>query len=304
MKPLVVTPGDPDGIGFEVTAAALVGFTRPVVVVGHAPAFARAAASTDLRWSHTQSWPAADQGVSLLDPGDTDEAVEVASIRTAVQACLDGRAAGLVTGPIHKAKLAQRGFHHPGHTDFLGELCGIARPVMAFVGGQVRVALVTVHLPLRAVPAAVTTAGVLHTVQTADHALRTQLGMPAPRLVVCGLNPHAGDEGLLGREEIEIIEPAVIAARASGIDAQGPVSAETAFRLAVEGRTDLVVAMYHDQGLAPLKALDFGRSVNWTLGLPIVRTSVDHGTAYDIAWTGKAEPASMQAALMLADQLC
>ncbi len=303
MSPLVLTPGDPDGIGPEVTAQALVGLERPVVVVGDAAAFERAARSAGLDCSRVDHWPATPAGVSLLDPGDEHEPVEVASIRAAVAACLEGKAGALVTGPIHKAKLARRGFHHPGHTDFLGELCGVERPVMAFVGGSVRVALVTVHLPLRAVPDALTTERVAHTVRTADRALRSQLGLTAPRLAVCGLNPHAGDEGLLGREEIDIIEPAVAALRADGIDARGPVSAETAFRWAVAGETDLVVAMYHDQGLAPLKALDFGRSVNWTLGLPIVRTSVDHGTAYDVAWTGAADPTSMRSALELADRL-
>jgi len=240
------------------------------------------------------------RGLAVLDPGDADEPVEIAAIRLAVGACLEGRARALVTGPIHKKRLADRGFRHPGHTDFLGELCGIADPVMAFAGGSVRVALVTVHLPLSAVPAAITLERVLHTARTADAALRHQLHLDAPRLLVCGLNPHAGDGGLLGREEIEVIAPACAALREEGIDAVGPVSAEAAFLMAREGRGDMVVAMYHDQGLAPLKALDFGRSVNWTLGLPIVRTSVDHGTADDIAGKGIADSGSMLAALQLA----
>lgn len=302
--PLFVTPGDPAGIGPEVTAKALAAQPpdRPVVIVGAgAPMVAEAA-------RHGLELPVAPQvlptaGCVLWPTDDADEAPEVAALRVSVAACLDGRGAALVTGPIHKARLAARGFHHAGHTDFLGELCGVDRPVMAFVGGQLRVALVTVHLPLSAVPAAVTTERVLHTIRTAHDALVHQLGLAAPRLAVCGLNPHAGDDGLLGHEDRDVVAPAVEAARADGLDARGPVSAEAAFRAAMAGEVDLVVAMYHDQGLAPLKAVDFGRSVNWTLGLPIVRTSVDHGTADDLAGRGVADPSSMQAALGLAQTL-
>lgn len=238
--------------------------------------------------------------IGVVDPGDDGESVEVASVRLAAEACLAGRASALVTGPIHKSKLARRGFKHLGHTELLGEICGVDRPVMAFVGGSLRVALVTVHLPLRRVPDAVTADLVLHTVRVAAAALADPLRLPRRRLVVCGLNPHAGDDGVLGTEERDVIGPAVAQARAEGIDAIGPVSAEAAFLLATGGGADMVIAMYHDQGLAPLKAVDFGRSVNWTLGLPIVRTSVDHGTAYDIAGTGRADPSSMRAALKLA----
>lgn len=246
--------------------------------------------------------------VAVLDPGGTAEPVELASLRRAVAACLAGQAAAVVTGPIHKARLARRGFHHPGHTEFLAELCGTTDPVMAFVGGRVRVALVTVHLPLSQVPSVLTPGGVLHTIQAADQALRQQLGLPSPRIVVCGLNPHAGDEGLLGHEDAAVVAPAVAEAVAGGIGAYGPVSVEAAFRAAVLGQADLVVAMYHDQGLAPLKALEWAlpdepRAVNWTLGLPVVRCGVDHGTADDIAGQGIADPGSMRAALALATRL-
>jgi 4-hydroxythreonine-4-phosphate dehydrogenase len=173
---------------------------------------------------------------------------------------------------------------------------------MAFVGGSVRVALVTVHLPLRAVPDAITTEGVLHTITTTARALQRDLGIARPRVLVSGLNPHAGDGGVLGDEEEAVIAPAVARAQAAGIDAVGPLSAETCFLHATR-LGDVVIAMYHDQGLAPLKALDFGRSVNWTLGLPFIRTSVDHGTADDLVGTGKADASSMEAALQLADSL-
>ena len=178
--------------------------------------------------------------------------------------------------------------------------------VMAFVGGQVRVALVTVHLPLREVMAALTTERVVHTVRVAHQALVEQVGLRSPRLLVCGPNPHAGDEGLLGHEDAAVVAPAVAQCQAEGIDAVGPVSAEAAFRACVQGRGDMVVACYHDQGLAPLKALEAASgagAVNWTLGLPIVRTSVDHGTADDIAGQGVADPRSMLAALRWAEKL-
>jgi 4-hydroxythreonine-4-phosphate dehydrogenase len=218
----------------------------------------------------------------------------------ATQACLDGRADALVTGPIHKARLHAAGFEYPGHTDFLGHLCGVENPVMGFVGGSLRVCLVTVHLPLSQVAQAITASRVLYTLQVANQALKDSLGIERPRLLVCGLNPHAGDQGLLGREEIEQIQPACAHAQAMGLRVEGPVSAEAAFRMMLAGQADMVVAMYHDQGLAPLKLVDFGRSVNWTMGLPIVRTSVDHGTADNIAGQGIADPSSMLAAIELA----
>ena len=174
---------------------------------------------------------------------------------------------------------------------------------MAFVGGSLRVSLATVHLPLRAVADALTVDVVAHTLRTSHEALRHQLGLPNPRLLVCGLNPHAGDDGLLGSEEVEVIAPAIEQVRADGFDARGPVSAEAAFRMALDDQADMVVAMYHDQGLAPLKLIDFGQSVNWTLGLPIIRTSVDHGTADDIAGRGVADARSMRAAIALAERL-
>ena len=294
---LALTPGDPRGIGPEITVRVLAERARSgepleCVVFGDRAAMERAAELVGF-----------EPSVEIVDPGGAEEPVEVASIRAAVAATLGGRLDGLVTGPIHKARLASRGFPYMGHTDFLGALCDVDQPVMAFVGGSLRVALVTVHIPLREVADAVTPARVLHTIREADRALRDQLGLSRRRVAVCGLNPHAGDDGLLGSEDREAIAPGVRAAVEAGIDARGPVSAEAAFRMAADGDVDLVVAMYHDQGLAPLKALDFGRSVNWTLGLPIVRTSVDHGTAYDVAWTGAADPTSLRSALELAERL-
>ncbi|MBM4393840.1 MAG: 4-hydroxythreonine-4-phosphate dehydrogenase PdxA, partial [Deltaproteobacteria bacterium] len=224
-----------------------------------------------------------------------------AALGEAVGLCLRGEARGLVTGPIHKARLAARGFGYRGHTDFLGALAAVENPVMAFVGGGLRVALVTVHEPLARVPGLVTAERVLATLRVVQHDFRAFLGLQAPRIAVCGLNPHAGEGGLLGREEIEQIGPAIAAARDEGIDARGPVSAEEAFMR--PEASDLVLAMYHDQGLVALKRVDFGRTVNWTMGLPFVRTSVDHGTADALVGTGLARADSMVAALRLAHQL-
>ncbi|MCB9683770.1 MAG: 4-hydroxythreonine-4-phosphate dehydrogenase PdxA [Alphaproteobacteria bacterium] len=304
MKPLVLTPGDPTGIGPEITCKALASWHgAPVVVVGDRAALEPWAERYGVSLVSVRELVTAPDGVAVLDPGDVAEPVEVASLRAGVAACLQGRASALVTGPIHKARLARRGFHHAGHTGFLGELCGVEAPVMAFVGGRVRVALCTVHLPLREVAEAWTTRVILHTVRAAWSA------RPG-RIAVCGLNPHAGDEGLLGEEDAREAGPAVAAARAEGIDALGPISAEGAFRAALRGDVDWVVAAYHDQGLVALKSLDIAagagpasRSVNWTLGLPIVRVGVDHGTAHDIAGRGIADEGGMVAALSLAAEL-
>ena len=310
MRPLVLTPGDPAGIGPEIAIKALSRRgedARPVVLAGSREALQAARVlvpdAPPLVSVSTLASPLPDRGLAVWDPGDDAEPVEVAAIRGAVHACLQGEAAALVTGPIHKARLAARGFAFPGHTDFLGHLCGIERPVMAFVGGQLRVALVTVHLPLRAVPDALTIDGVAHVIHALHDALRDQVGLQAPRLAVCGLNPHAGDDGLLGREEIDVIAPAIARCQQDGIDALGPTPAEAAVRQGADGTVDGIVAMYHDQGLAPLKLVDFGRSVNWTLGLPMIRTSVDHGTADDIAGQGIADPTSLLAAIRWAERL-
>ena len=299
--PLLVTPGM--GIGPEVTARALADERAPTlqpVVLLTAPDRAPLHAIEIAALAQAQE----PGQVYVLPPtGLPGEPLEVAAIRVATEACLAGQASALVTGPIHKKRLADQGFAFKGHTDYLGELCGVEEPVMAFVGGALRVALVTTHLPLMAVGAALTVARIVRVVQVTDDALRRDLGLAAPRIAVCGLNPHAGEGGLLGSEELEVIGPACELLRAEGRDVRGPVSAETAFLEARLERVDVVVAMYHDQGLAPLKLVDFGRSVNWTLGLPIVRTSVDHGTADHLVGTGQADPASMRAALRLAQHI-
>jgi 4-hydroxythreonine-4-phosphate dehydrogenase len=298
-SPLLITPGDPRGVGAEVAVKAARRLGLDAVLIGDLSELLRVAPELPV----VSQMEDGEGGLRVMDPhaalGDA-EPVEIAALRLAVSACLEGRGRALVTGPIHKARLAAKGFHHPGHTTFLGELCGVADPVMAFVGGALRVSLVTVHLPIKRVAQAITKPLVLRTLRVSSAELSDRLGIAKPRLLVCGLNPHAGDGGLLGREELDVIGPAISAARAEGLTVEGPVSAEVAFRWMLDGRADMVVAMYHDQGLAPLKLIDFGRSVNWTLGLPIVRTSVDHGTADDLYGQDRADAASMEAAIKLA----
>ena len=292
--PIFVTPGDPQGIGPEVTVAALAAVdVGEVVVLGDIAAFERAGGAALGRASSGR--------VRVRAPADVDRPVEWAAVVEGTQACLAGQARALVTGPIHKARLAARGFPYKGHTDLLAALCGRPGAVMAFVGGGIRVVLVTVHHALADVPALVTYNRVLDVILLADKELRGRLGFAQPRIAVCGLNPHAGEGGLLGREELDHIGPAVHEARRRGVVVHGPISAEEAFMQ--PEASDLVIAMYHDQGLVALKRVDFGRTVNWTMGLPFVRTSVDHGTADALVGTGKARPDSMIAALRLADEL-
>ena len=233
---------------------------------------------------------------------DEDNAAEVQAIEFAARSCLSGNACAMTTGPINKKRLQEKGFQFSGHTDFLGSICD-SSSVMAFTGGALKVALVTTHIPLMSVSNALNRNNILHTVRTAAYHLHYDLGIEKPRFAVCGLNPHAGEEGMLGREEIELIHPCCDELRKEGIHVIGVVSAETAFLLAQKQEVDMVVAMYHDQGLAPLKAVDFGRSVNWTLGLPIIRTSVDHGTAESLVGTGKADHSSLMAAIDLAETI-
>jgi len=306
VRPLLVTPGDPQGVGPEVVVKTLADRRDACcAIVGDWAAVAQEAARWSLPVVRVEGIPEHLPGdaVPVFDPGCATEPVEAAAIRAAALEALAGRAAGLVTGPIHKGRLAARGFRFMGHTDFLGHLCGVDEPVMAFVGASLRVVLVTVHIALRTVAEMASEERVLRVLRIADQALAGQLHLERRRLLVCGVNPHAGERGMMGTEEEEAIHPAVTRARREGIDARGPMSAEAAFHLAAEGDGEMVVAMYHDQGLVPLKALHFGHSVNWTLGLPIVRTSVDHGTADDIAGKGIADPSSFRAALDLAERL-
>ena len=224
----------------------------------------------------------------------------LACLKNAVNGCVENQFSALVTGPVQKSVINEAGIPFSGHTEFLAEQTASARPVMLLVADTLRVALLTTHLPLREVPNAITAARIDSTLRTLDDGLRTYFGLEAPRISVLGLNPHAGESGHLGEEERFIIEPALDALRDSGLNVTGPVPADTAFTREHLETTDAVLAMYHDQGLPVLKHHGFGRGVNVTLGLPIVRTSVDHGTALELAGTGNADTGSMMAAVELA----
>jgi 4-hydroxythreonine-4-phosphate dehydrogenase len=221
-------------------------------------------------------------------------------ICTAARFCLDGDVAAMVTAPINKEAMHRAGHDYPGHTELLAELCGTDNFVMMLAGDVLRVSLVTIHVALHDVPRLVTFEQVLKTIRITAEGVTRLTGQRSPKLAVLALNPHCGEGGKFGAQETEVIAPAIQAARLEGIDAVGPLSADTLFYFAQQGAYDGVVAMYHDQGLIPLKMLHFDDGVNITLGLPIIRTSVDHGTAYDLAGTGQASEKSMLAAIRMA----
>jgi len=234
------------------------------------------------------------------DPANAEAVLE--TLRRATADCLSGRMDAIVTAPVQKSALSAPGRPFSGHTEFLAGLTGGA-PVMMLVAGTLRVALATTHLPLARVPAAITPEGLEQVLTGLHEGLRSRFGIPEPRILVAGLNPHAGEAGQLGDEEIRVIGPVVRRLVAGGMRLEGPLPADTLFTPARLGKADAVLAMYHDQGLPVLKYAGFGRAVNVTLGLPIIRTSVDHGTALDIAGRGRADPGSLEAALALAIEL-
>jgi len=327
--PLILTMGDPTGVGPELIVKALLGgafdhLARPLVVAGDCGVLQRAAdlfgmpvrldssggalgsqclviGDRHLAVVSLSSLDAASLSYGAPDPGCGQAMVDY--VTWACDRCLGGEAAGMVTAPISKAAIRQAGCAFPGHTELLAERCGVARVVMMLGGERLKVCLATTHLPLREVPTALSAAVVLQTVEITAAAFQRFFRCSRPRIAVLALNPHAGEGGLFGDEEQRLIAPAIAAARASGIDASGPHSADTLFHFAAQGRYDAVVAMYHDQGLGPLKLLHFDDAVNVTLGLPIIRTSVDHGTAYDLAGSGQASEKSLVAAVHMALQM-
>ena len=233
-----------------------------------------------------------------LDPGNARAVLQM--LDRAIDGCMRGEFAGMVTAPVHKGVICDAGVDFSGHTEYLAEATAAGRVVMMLVGGHMRVALLTTHLPLSAVPGAVTASALAGTLQVLDHDLRTRFGLARPRILVAGLNPHAGEGGHMGREEIDVIIPVLERLRAEGMQLVGPLPADTLFVPHTLAQGDAVLAMYHDQGLPVLKHASFGGGVNVTLGLPIIRTSVDHGTALDLAGSGRADPGSLFAALELA----
>ena len=235
-----------------------------------------------------------------LNPANAESLLQ--GLRRAVEGCLSGEFAAMVTAPLQKSVINDAGIPFSGHTEFLAELTGTDVPVMLLAADKLRVALATTHLPLKDVPGALTTDGIYRVLTVLHADLVSKFGIAKPEIAVCGLNPHAGEGGHLGEEDEAIIKPAIDAARSNGWNVRGPLPADTVFTKA-GGHADAILAMYHDQGLPVIKFAGFGDVVNVTLGLPIIRTSVDHGTALDIAGQGIADPGSLFAAVSLADQL-
>lgn len=317
---LAVTPGEPAGIGPDLCVriaqhdwgSELIAVADPALLAARAEALGLRLELT--AWdSRTEPAPhragtlkvrPADLCVQAhpgrLDPANAGYVAE--TLRAACDGCLMGLFDAMVTGPVHKGVINDAGLPFSGHTEFLAERCG-ADPVMMLVAPGLRVALATTHLPLSAVSRAITQEVLTRVLHTLDRDLRSRFGIGQPRILVCGLNPHAGEGGHLGREEIEVIAPTLTRLRAAGMDVTGPLPADTAFVPPMLAKADVVLAMYHDQGLPVLKHLGFGRAVNVTLGLPIIRTSVDHGTALDLAGTGIGDTGSLEAAIRYAEDM-
>ena len=331
-KPLVVSMGEPAGVGPDIILQAFEHrqtFETPCFyVIGDAACFeARAQALGCALSLHIITAPEEavahfPNALPLIDIGPIDAvspgtlnpenaSAVIEAIRLGVQHIAEGRAAGLVTAPLHKAGLYGSGFQFPGHTEFLGALAadffkpegGSSQPVMMLVAEGLRVVPLTIHVALKDVPGLLHQELIIKTVQTLAKDLTMRFGLKRPHIVLTGLNPHAGEDGTMGREEIDVIIPAIKALQAEGLSVAGPVSADTCFHAEARAGYDAVVAMYHDQALIPIKTLAFDEGVNVTLGLPFIRTSPDHGTALSLAGLGKARPDSFLNALRLAAEM-
>ncbi|ENN85810.1 4-hydroxythreonineeeeeeeeeee-4-phosphate dehydrogenase [Rhizobium freirei PRF 81] len=326
--PLALTQGDPAGIGPDITLAAWLRRGEldlpPFLFLGDPAVLAARASQLGLNVPQKEADPATacdifrdalpilpiEAGISVVagEPNVATAKGTIAAIEMAVSLSVSGKTSAVVTNPIAKSVLYDAGFGFPGHTEFLADLATRATgkpvlPVMLLAGPKLRAIPVTIHIPLKDVPQALTTDLILDTCRITDHDLRTRFGISKPRLAVAGLNPHAGENGALGKEDDEIIRPAIDALRSEGIDAFGPLPADTMFHDEARRRYDVAICMYHDQALIPAKALGFDDSVNVTLGLPFVRTSPDHGTAFSIAGKGVAKEDSLVAALKLAREI-
>lgn len=316
MPPMILTMGEPSGIGPEIAAgawAALRGegpglafaFLGDAALIRGVP-LRRIAAIEEAPAVFAEALPVLHRPLPRpAMPGRPDPAnapAVIGAIEEAVALAASGRAAAVVTNPIQKSVLTAAGFRHPGHTEFLGELAGLPglAPVMLLASPELRVVPVTVHEPLARAIARLTPAMIVGTARIAHAALIRDFGIARPRLAIAGLNPHAGEAGTMGTEDRDIVAPAVAALRAEGIEARGPMPPDTMFTALARPTYDAAIGLYHDQVLIPIKTLDMAGGVNVTLGLSIVRTSPDHGTALDIAGTGRADPASLVAALRLA----
>ena len=326
-KPLALTSGEPAGIGPDIAITAWLRRNElslpPFYLLGDRSFFAERATILGLKVELADSSPDEAQATfanalpvvatgqpATARPGRPDETsanAALASIRNAVDDVRAGKASAVVTNPIAKSVLYRAGFRHPGHTEFLAELAAnggaTPQPVMMLWSPALAVVPVTIHLSLREALTQLTIDLIVTTARIAVADLKARFGLTHPRLALSGLNPHAGEEGSLGMEDIEIVTPAVERLRSEGIDARGPLPADTMFHAAARRSYDCAICMYHDQALIPIKTLAFEDAVNVTLGLPFIRTSPDHGTAFDIAGTGKANPSSLVAALRLAARM-
>lgn len=314
LPPVALTCGEPAGIGSEIAARARaeLGAALPFFWIGDPRHLPPGTEITEISSPHdalsAQGLPVLVHEIpGPLTPGtpnpDHAEGV-ISAIARGVALVQSGAASALCTAPIHKKALQDgAGFAYPGHTEYLAALCGVKQVVMMLASDQLRVVPATIHIPLKDVPAALTAAGLRETLQITHAGLIRDFGIKAPRIIVAGLNPHAGEGGKMGLEEIEMIGPVVDELRREGMDVRGPMSADTMFHAAARAGYDAAVCMYHDQALIPIKTLDFDRGVNVTLGLPIVRTSPDHGTALDIAGQAWANPTSLIEALRMAARM-
>jgi 4-hydroxythreonine-4-phosphate dehydrogenase len=319
--PIVITAGEPAGIGPELCLSLVrESLPVPLVVVADPDLLRQRSFETGIDVSIVEIEPSAAGGVAastdslhvipvrfaaavnagLLNPANAPALLD--GLRLAVQGCMDGTFAGLVTAPLQKSVINDAGIAFSGHTEFLAELTGATLPVMLLAAGDLRVALATTHLPLRDVPARLTRDLLRDVLQVLVDDLRSKFHIDDPEVIVCGLNPHAGEGGHLGHEDEDTIKPVVDELASRGLRVRGPLPADTAFTPNA-GSHDAILAMYHDQGLPVLKYAGFGNAVNVTLGLPIIRTSVDHGTALDLAGTGRADNGSLLAAVRLAAEL-
>jgi len=306
MITLALTPGEPAGIGPELVAKLqekslparivvvadrdlLAERARRIGMTCELPSWESGAADASLRVLHVPLRVPSVAG--KLDASNSTYVIE--TLDRAINCCLDGTFDAMVTGPVHKGVINAAGIPFTGHTEMLAERSGTPRVVMMLAGGGLRVALATTHLALKDVPSQLTQDCLAETLRILDRDLREHWGIAEPRIAVAGLNPHAGESGYMGREEIEVITPVLERLRAEGMDLDGPIPADTLFTPARLQRCDAVLSMYHDQGLPVLKYASFGRGINVTLGLPIIRTSVDHGTALDLAGKGSADVSSL-----------
>ncbi len=303
-KPLVITAGEPAGIGPDLCLAlAQTGRLDNVTIIADREAIeARAGMlGVSAEGLNILSEPLANPSVcGTPDPANAESLLS--GLKRAVQGCIDGEFSALVTAPLQKSAINDAGIKFSGHTEFLADLTAARTPVMLLVADELRVALASTHMPLREVADYLTGDRLRDVIEVLHADLIEKFAIADPEIIVCGLNPHAGEGGHLGKEDAAVIEPVVNEFQRQGMSIRGPLPADTAFTPAA-GRADAVLAMYHDQGLPVLKYAGFGNAVNVTLGLPIIRTSVDHGTALDIAGTGKADPGSMIAAVDLAAKM-